>query len=187
MRVIAGKAKGHKLKTIEGFVTRPTTDRIKETLFNIISFDLMQCDFLDLFAGSGAIGIEALSRGAKQCVFVEKQKEACHVIVENLEHTKLQQNAVLLQKDVSEAISLLHKESKTFDIIFLDPPYKMDWAENVCREIVKANLLKKNGYIIWERSAKRDVQTIEGLKTIKEKNYNTTVITFLALEENILC
>ena len=88
MRVIAGKAKGHKLKTIEGLQTRPTTDRMKETLFNVIAFDLLQCRFLDLFSGSGAIGIEALSRGAKECVFVEKSKESCHIIDENLKHTK---------------------------------------------------------------------------------------------------
>jgi len=110
MRVIAGKAKGHKLKTIEGFHTRPTTDRIKETLFNMIAFDLPQCQFLDLFSGSGAIGIEALSRGAQQCVFVEKSKESCEMITENLEHTKLQQYAVLLQKDVEEALSSLKSQ-----------------------------------------------------------------------------
>ena len=187
MRVIAGKAKGHKLKTLQGLQTRPTTDRIKETLFNIISFDLVQCDFLDLFAGRGAIGIEALSRGAKQCVFVEKQKEACHMIQQNLKHTKLEQNAVLLQKDVSEAISFLQREKKAFDIIFLDPPYQGDLAETVLQEIAKARLLKKNGYIIWERSAKRDALSIEGFTVIKEKMYKTTAMTFLALEESTLC
>ncbi len=100
MRVIAGKAKGHKLKTIEGLQTRPTTDRIKETLFNMIAFDLPQCKFLDLFSGSGAIGIEALSRGASECVFVEKSKSAYDMILTNLEHTKLKQYAILYQKDV---------------------------------------------------------------------------------------
>ena len=118
MRVIAGKAKGHKLKTIEGLQTRPTTDRMKETLFNIIAFDLPQCTYLDLFSGSGAIGIEALSRGAKECVFVEKSKKACEMITENLEHTKLKQYAVLLQKEVQEALSLLKTQQKSLTLYF---------------------------------------------------------------------
>ncbi len=183
MRVIAGKAKGHKLKTIEGFHTRPTTDRIKETLFNMIAFDLPQCQFLELFSGSGAIGIEALSRGAQQCVFVEKSKESCEMITENLEHTKLQQYAVLLQKDVEEALSSLKSQQKKFDIIFLDPPYQSGLAEDVCSKIVEYGLLKQQGYIVWERSAQIQRKEICGLNMVKEKNYKTTVITFLALEE----
>lgn len=184
MRVIAGKAKGHKLKTIEGLETRPTTDRIKETLFNMIAFDLPQCHFLDLFSGSGAIGIEALSRGAKECVFVEKSKMACDIITENLRHTKLQQNAVLLQKDVFEALYLLKQQKKEFDIIFLDPPYHMGIAKPVCDKIVEYGLLKKEGYVIWERGAGVDSMPISNFSIIKEKNYKTTVMTFLALEES---
>lgn len=180
MRVIAGKAKGHKLKTIEGFQTRPTTDRMKETLFNVIAFDLPQCRFLDLFAGSGAIGIEALSRGAKNCVFVEKSKEACYMIDENLKHTKLQ-NAVILQKDVLDALLFLKQQK--FDMIFLDPPYQSDLAITVCHKIVEYGLLEKQGYLIWERSAEMEMPFISGLNMVKEKKSKTTVMTFLALEE----
>ena len=183
MRVIAGKAKGHKLKTIEGLQTRPTTDRIKETLFNMIAFDLPQCKFLDLFSGSGAIGIEALSRGASECVFVEKSKSAYDMILTNLEHTKLKQYAVLLQKEVQEALSLLKTQQKKFDIIFLDPPYQSGLAEDVCSKIVEYELLKEQGYIIWERSAQIQRKEICGLNMVKEKSYKTTVMTFLALEE----
>ena len=185
MRVISGIAKGIKLESIDSLATRPTLDRVKEALFSILQPYLQEAKILDLFAGSGALGIEALSRGASSCVFCEKSREAAKKIKSNVERTHLEKKALILQKDYKQCLQEMKGE--TFDIIFLDPPYKMDWAENVCREIVKANLLKKNGYIIWERSAKRDVQTIEGLKTIKEKNYKTTVITFLALEENILC
>ncbi len=180
MRVIAGKAKGHKLKTIEGLQTRPTTDRMKETLFNVIAFDLLQCRFLDLFSGSGAIGIEALSRGAKECVFVEKSKEACHIIDENLKHTKLK-NAVVLQKDVFDALLLLKQQK--FDMIFLDPPYQSDLAVSVCHKIVEYDLLEKQGYVIWERSAEIKIPFISGLTIVKEKKSKTTVITFLTLEE----
>lgn len=180
MRVIAGKAKGHKLKTVEGLQTRPTTDRMKETLFNVISFDLPQCRFLDLFAGSGAIGIEALSRGAKNCVFVENSKEACHMIDENLKHTKLQ-NAVILQKDVLDALLFLKRQK--FDIIFLDPPYQSDLAIPVCHKIVEYGLLEKQGYLIWERSAEMEMPFISGLNMVKEKKSKTTIMTFLMLEE----
>lgn len=184
MRVIAGKAKGHKLKTIEGLQTRPTTDRIKETLFNMISFDLPQCRFLDLFSGSGAIGIEALSRGASECVFVEKSKLAYDMILTNLEHTKLQPYAILYQKDVLEVLDILKKNNQKFDIIFLDPPYASGLAESVCKKIVEYDLLNKKGYIIWERSAEIDINDISGLYVIKQKSYKTTVMTFLALEES---
>ena len=107
MRVIAGAAKGHNLQTIEGLATRPTTDRIKETLFNIIAFDLPEASFLDLFSGSGAIGIEALSRGAAEAVFVENVAECQKVIQANLMHTKLQGRARLLQTDVLFALGSL--------------------------------------------------------------------------------
>ena len=103
MRVIAGAAKGHNLQTIEGLATRPTTDRIKETLFNIIAFDLPECSFLDLFAGSGGIGIEALSRGADEAVFVDAAAECQAVIEANLKHTKLQDRARVMKTDVLTA------------------------------------------------------------------------------------
>ena len=118
MRVIAGAAKGHTLETIEGLNTRPTTDRIKETLFNIIAFDLPECRFLDIFAGSGAIGIEALSRGAEEAVFVEQAANCTEVIRRNLMHTKLQDRARLLQMDAVAALDKLAAEGKKFDIIF---------------------------------------------------------------------
>ena len=184
MRVVAGKAKGHKLKTIEGLQTRPTTDRIKETLFNMIAFDLPQCKFLDLFSGSGAIGIEALSRGASECVFVEKSKSAYDMILTNLEHTKLKQYAILYQKDVFETLDILKQNNQKFDIIFLDPPYTSGLAESVCKKIVEYGLLNKKGYMIWERSAEIDINDISGLYVIKQKSYKTTVMTFLALEES---
>ena len=123
MRVIAGSARHLKLKTIEGMGTRPTTDRIKETLFNMLSFYVEDSRFLDLFSGSGGIGIEALSRGAKQAVFVEQNKKAVACIKENLTHTHLSDKAVVMSKDVMTALRLLEDEKQTFDYIFMDPPY----------------------------------------------------------------
>ena len=123
MRVIAGSARHLKLKTIEGMGTRPTTDRIKETLFNMLSFYVEESRFLDLFSGSGGIGIEALSRGASQAVFVEQNRKAAACIEENLNHTHLREKAVVMSKDVMTALRILEDKKQAFDYIFMDPPY----------------------------------------------------------------
>ncbi|WMI81734.1 16S rRNA (guanine(966)-N(2))-methyltransferase RsmD [Anaerotignum sp. MB30-C6] len=183
MRVIAGAAKGRKLQTIEGLSTRPTTDRIKETLFNIIAFDLPECHFLDLFSGSGAIGIEALSRGAKQAVFVEHNPQCQQVIQENLMHTKLDKQARVIGLEVPKALAQLSNEKAVFDIIFLDPPYEAEVTEPALLQIVQGGLLDKDGYIIVERSAQIPLASIPGLRVLREKEYRTTVMTFLCLEE----
>ena len=122
MRVIAGKARSLRLKTIEGMDTRPTTDRIKETLFNNIKPSIADSRFLDLFAGSGGIGIEALSRGASRCVFVEQQRKAAECIRENLAFTRLKEDATLLVTDAVSAVNKLDGE-EAFSWIFMDPPY----------------------------------------------------------------
>ncbi|MGN0376363.1 MAG: 16S rRNA (guanine(966)-N(2))-methyltransferase RsmD, partial [Suilimivivens sp.] len=123
MRVIAGTARSLKLKTPEGMDTRPTTDRIKETLFNMIQMDIPGSIFVDLFSGSGGIGIEALSRGARHAYFVENAKEAVSCIQENLVFTKFTDRATLLKQDVLSALSLISE--KEADIIFMDPPYQL--------------------------------------------------------------
>nr|WP_275552244.1 16S rRNA (guanine(966)-N(2))-methyltransferase RsmD [Anaerotignum lactatifermentans] len=183
MRVIAGSAKGHKLETIEGLNTRPTTDRIKETLFNIIAFDLPECVFLDLFSGSGAIGIEALSRGAQRAVLVEQSDLCGKVISRNLEHTRLAQRARLMQNDVLAALDKLAAEGESFDIIFMDPPYAAGLAKPALEKIVEGGLLRPEGYVIVERSAQIPLEETAGLYVEKEKKYKTTVISFLRLEE----
>ena len=180
MRVIAGAAKGHNLQTIEGLATRPTTDRIKETLFNIIAFDLPEASFLDLFSGSGAIGIEALSRGA---VFVENAAECQKVIQANLVHTKLQGRARLLQTDVLSALDRLAAEGKKFDIIFMDPPYEAGLYTSVLERIAENGLLKAEGYLIAEGSSQIAFTIPKGMKILREKVYKTTTLTFLCAEE----
>ena len=179
MRVIAGAAKGHNLQTIEGLATRPTTDRIKETLFNIIAFDLPEASFLDLFSGSGAIGIEALSRGAA----VENAAECQKVIQANLVHTKLQGRARLLQTDVLSALDRLAAEGKKFDIIFMDPPYEAGLYTSVLERIAENGLLKAEGYLIAEGSSQIALTIPKGMKILREKVYKTTTLTFLCAEE----
>lgn len=183
MRVIAGAAKGHNLQTIEGLATRPTTDRIKETLFNIIAFDLPECSFLDLFSGSGGIGIEALSRGAAEAVFVENSQECQRVIEDNLRHTKLIDRARLIKGDVLAALDRLSAEEKHFDIIFMDPPYASELYGPVLQKILEKGILKQEGYLITERSAQIPFTPPAGMEILREKAYKTTILTFLGLEE----
>ena len=136
MRVIAGCAKGHTLETIEGLDTRPTTDRIKETLFNMLNPQLPGCRFLDLFAGSGAIGIEALSRGAVHAVFVENSEKAIACIRHNLSFTHLDKQGEIMMGDVLTVIGRLDRqENKPFDVIFMDPPYNNEFEKRVMESI----------------------------------------------------
>ncbi|MDD3570268.1 MAG: 16S rRNA (guanine(966)-N(2))-methyltransferase RsmD [Lachnospiraceae bacterium] len=183
MRVISGKARGHKLAAPEGLDTRPTTDRIKETLFNIIAPDIYRCKFLDLFSGSGAIGIEALSRGADKVVFVDNGRKALETIEYNLNHTKLSDNAEIIRTEVLPAIKMLGSKNAKFDIIFMDPPYMAGLYKPTLMAILEANLLNKDGYVIAEYPAKVELPVAEGFKLVKTKDYKTTVMSFWTLED----
>ena len=145
MRVIAGKARRLNLKTIPGIDTRPTTDRIKETLFNILQPELLECRFLDLFSGSGGIGIEALSRGASYAVFVEKNPKAAACIRENLAFTKLAEDGKLLNMDVLQALRSLEGKG-VFDIIFMDPPYNNELERQVLEYLKDSTTARTNAH-----------------------------------------
>lgn len=181
MRVISGKARSLRLKTVEGMDTRPTQDRIKETLFNMIQHEIAGAEFLDLFAGSGAIGIEALSRGCKHAVFVEKNKKAAACIRYNLIHTKLINDAQVLETDVISALRKLGAESRKFDYIFMDPPYNKGMERAVLAELDHLELLKENTLVIAESSLQTEIQEelFEHLKVLKIKEYKTNKHTFL--------
>ncbi len=183
MRVIAGTAKRLQLKTVEGIDTRPTTDRIKETLFNMISPSIFGCIFLDLFSGSGGIGIEALSRGAKEAVFVEKNPKAMECIKDNLKYTKLNHKAVTLTKDVMTALYQLEGE-KNFDFIFMDPPYHQNLEKKVLEYLAESDLVYEDTVIIVEAAKDTDFSYIEdlGFYLIKEKIYKTNKHVFLGKE-----
>lgn len=180
MRVIAGSAKRLQLKTLEGLDTRPTTDRIKETLFNMISVGLADCMFLDLFSGSGAIGIEALSRGAKQAVFVENNPKAVSVIRENLSFTKLDKGARVFNTDVLSALKQL-EGSAVFDYIFMDPPYNQSWEKKVLEYLSKSALVNEDTVIIVEASLETDFSYLNdwGYSVIKRKEYKTNMHMFI--------
>lgn len=181
MRVISGTARSLKLKTIEGMDTRPTTDRIKETLFNMINNDIYGCIFLDLFSGSGAIGIEALSRGANEVVFVENNRKAVTCIKDNLKFTKLENNATILSITVDEALKQLDRAGKNFDFIFMDPPYDCLLEKSALNIIAKSNLINYNSIIIVEASLETQFDYLDeiGLQIIKEKKYKTNKHMFI--------
>lgn len=186
MRVIAGKARRIQLKTIEGVQTRPTTDRIKETLFNMIAHGLCDATFLDLFAGSGAIGIEALSRGAAKAVFVEKNPKAVSCIKENLNRTNLESEAEIMVTDVITALRRLDRQKK-FDYIFMDPPYNNLLEKDVLNFLANSDLLSEDALIIIEASLETDFSYLEemGFSLIKRKEYKTNVHMFVEQRRGI--
>ena len=180
MRVIAGTARSLQLKTLDGLDTRPTTDRIKETLFNILAPYLYDCIFLDLFAGSGGIGIEALSRGAMEAVFVEKNPKAMACIKDNLKHTRLERRALTISSDVMTALYRLEGE-KQFDYIFMDPPYNQGLEKQVLAYLAEPDLLAHRGVIIVEASKETSLDYLDdlGFQVIKEKVYKTNKHVFI--------
>lgn len=175
MRVISGSARGKKLLCLAGNATRPTTDRVKESIFNIIASYVRDASALDLFAGSGALGIEALSRGAKKCTFVENSREAISVVQENIKGAKVSAATVVFM----EACAFLEKTTETFDLIFLDPPYDADLYSAVLKRITMRGLLSAAGIIVVERRANAPVPTAEGLQIITDRKYGQTTISIL--------
>ncbi|MBR6898145.1 MAG: 16S rRNA (guanine(966)-N(2))-methyltransferase RsmD [Lachnospiraceae bacterium] len=182
MRVIAGKARSLKLKTIPGDATRPTTDRIKETLFNILQDSITGCSFLDLFAGSGAIGIEALSRGANCCDFVEKNPQAVSVIKENLRFTKLEGR--VFRADVFSWIASVRRE-RPYDIIFMDPPYDNLFEKHALELLVTSKAVGPDTMIIFEASEYTPTDYLDetGYELVRIKDYKTNKHVFVKRKE----
>lgn len=181
MRVIAGKARRLNLKTIEGLETRPTTDRIKETLFNMIQNEVISASFLDLFSGSGAIGIEALSRGAKKAWFVENNKKCVECIRENLKFTKLDEDAVVMDCDVLTALNRLEGKVDAMDIIFLDPPYTKELEADVLRHLADKSYVTEDTMIIIEAKLDTNFDYVNdlGYEIVRNKEYKTNKHVFV--------
>lgn len=179
MRVIAGIARSLPLKSPKNLNTRPTSDRIKETLFNIIQNDIPNSVFLDLFSGSGGIGIEALSRGAKKCYFVENDKEASECILDNLKFTKFTEESVLLKQDALQ--SLYHIFEKEVNIIFMDPPYQSGLEKKALDVLKDMKYVTNDTRIIIEADKKTDFSYVDsiGFEIYKAKIYKTNQHIFL--------
>ena len=171
MRVITGKARGVQLKTPEGLQTRPTTDRVKEALFSIINFDIPGAKVLDLFGGTGQLGIEALSRGAQSAVFVDAREDACKLIKENLKRTKLEPNG----RDYLDYLSRCREQ---YSIIFLDPPYAEVFLENALKRITEIDILQSDGIIVTERPLGKALPwEYDGYIRSKDYKYGKTLLT----------
>lgn len=180
MRIITGEARGKKLIAPEGMHTRPTTDRVKEAIFNIIQFDIEGRRVLDLFAGSGQMGLEALSRGAESCLLVDSDRGAQQAILKNIKNCGFEGRCRLASKD---AFSVLAAEAGGFGLIFLDPPYGGEILNRALGDICRFDILHQGGIIICE-SAKEDKITPlkEGYKILKEYGYGSIKVTTITRE-----
>jgi len=175
MRVITGKARGVVLKTPDGMATRPTADRVKEALFSIIQFDVPMARVLDLFGGTGQLGIEALSRGAKSAVFVDEREDACRLIRENLKRTHLEETARVVRADYMD---FLRNCREKFDVIFLDPPYAEVFLENSLKMITEIDILQSGGIIVTERPVEKEfLCEFPGYSRSKDYKYSKTILT----------
>ncbi len=180
MRIIGGKARGTKLYTLEGDNTRPTLDRVKESLFNIIQRDIPESIFLDLFSGSGAIGLEAVSRGAKKAILCDKSKEAINIIKKNIEKTHLENQIELYQLPFEKLLN--DKIEEKIDIIYIDPPYKTDFVYNAIKIILDKNLIKEDSIIIIETDEEeRIIKQIEKLniEIVNQRKYGRAHLIFV--------
>ena len=174
MRVITGKARGVQLKTPDGMLTRPTTDRVKEALFSIIHFEIPGAKVLDLFGGTGQLGIEALSRGAKSAVFVDAREDACKLIKENLKRTRLEQDAKVVKSDY---LAYLDRCRESFNIIFLDPPYAEVFLEMALKRITAIDILQSGGIIVTERPLGKELPwEFEGFERSRDYKYGKTLL-----------
>ncbi len=186
MRIISGSARGTNLFTLEGLTTRPTLDRVRESLFNIIQNEIVDSIFLDLFSGSGAVGLEAASRGTKKSILCDRSKDAIKIINKNIEKTHLKEKIELYNVDYKEL--LRNKIKEKLDIIYIDPPYNSDFAVDAVKILIENNLLNKESLIIIETDREEKILkqlTNENLEVeiIDKRKYGRAVIIFLKLKE----
>lgn len=185
MRVIAGEYRGRKLDRIEGMDIRPTTDMVKESLFNILGEAVIDCNFLDLFGGTGAIGIEALSRGASHVVFIDSGIKSIKVLKGNLERLNIKEGTEVFHTDYESAVNKLHKYNKQFDIIFIDPPYSIGIAQKALAAIDRNPILAESGLIVVEHDSKDDMPHRVGrLVLYRVKKYGNTGLSFYSIDKH---
>ena len=186
MRIITGSAKGVRLKTLEGDATRPTSDRVKESVFSMIQFDIEGRTVLDLFAGSGQLALEALSRGAKTATLVDKSKDAVAIIKENINKTRLNEKSTVYQSDYLDFIR--RNSGQQYDIVFLDPPYSQKMYAPALKAMLENRILKPTSMIICESDQETvfggDVKLESEFVVEKQSRYSKTYITIFKLKNN---
>ena len=182
MRVISGLAKGRRLFSPDTLKVRPATDKVKEAIFNILG-NLEEVQVLDLFAGTGSVGIEALSRGAKYCTFVEADRKIAAYIEKNLEHCQLKEKSLVLKMKVQQAIPFLEKKERKFDLFFIDPPYDQHLLNPTLKLISNSLLLNSHSLLVCEHSGRELPQVQEKLEINDQRQYGQTFITFLGIKK----
>jgi 16S rRNA (guanine(966)-N(2))-methyltransferase RsmD len=183
MRVIGGNARGQRLKVPKGRTLRPTAARVKEALFNILPHDLSGNKVLDLFAGTGNVTIEALSRGAAEATLVDSSAESGKVIRENLRRLHLAERTRVWIMPVPRALRALGRRGETFDLIFLDPPYEHRWIDTTLGIVAQGGLLRSSGVLIAEHSVREKVEPHYHLLALNDqRRYGSTLLSFFRLE-----
>ena len=179
MRIISGTARGTKLYTLDGKQTRPTLDRVREAIFNIIQNEIRQSVFLDLFSGSGAVALEAASRGAKKVIICDKSKKAISVINRNIQKTHLEEKTIVYNMDFKKCLSKISNEK--IDLIYLDPPYKTDFVQQAIKLILELNIIKENTKIIIETDNRQVINNIVKQEKfiIDERKYGRATVIFI--------
>jgi 16S rRNA (guanine(966)-N(2))-methyltransferase RsmD len=178
LRVISGKLKGKRLFTPKGLELRPTSDRVKEAIFDILQDCIGGREVLDLFAGTGALGIEALSRGAKRAVFLEESPRSLAVLYQNIEACRLQEQAEVLPRQVQEGIHFLSRRGDAFDLVFLDPPYGKGLARKTLQALSGGKILAGGALIVAEHSPAEDLDLIPRLERTDHRKYGSTLVCF---------
>ncbi|MFS8534160.1 MAG: 16S rRNA (guanine(966)-N(2))-methyltransferase RsmD [Limnochordales bacterium] len=179
MRVIGGRCRGMRLQSVPGTTTRPTADRVKESLFNILAPWLADARVLDLFAGTGALGIEALSRGAREAVFVERDPKALRVLRANLRHTKLEELAEVRAGDVARELIRLGRQGRSFDLVFMDPPYHQGLAPPALVSLAENGLVAPDGWVVVEHDGREEMpERAANLAKVRTVRYGDTVLAF---------
>jgi 16S rRNA (guanine(966)-N(2))-methyltransferase RsmD len=180
MRIISGTSKGRKLVTPRSQSLRPTSDRVKESMFNILQDDIVGKVVLDLFAGTGNLGIEALSRGAKKTIFVEKGRQALRLIQRNLTQFGLEERSEILPKDSNRAIGILKQKGESFDLILMDPPYQKGLIQKTLMTLNSHQIYHKDSILVIEHNRREPLSTVmEGWNLIRQRRIGDTLISFL--------
>ncbi len=186
MRIIAGRAKGLKLAAPAGLEVRPTADRVKESVFNILSTRLMEARVLDLFSGSGNLGLEAWSRGAAEVICVDNDAASLNFIRKNLDKAKAGSQIKIYRSEAAKSIASLYAKKKEFDIIFCDPPYNRGWCDIILKQLKKYNILQKDGILVLEHSKQEEISLPEGMSLLREEKYGETLVAFFTVEQLFL-
>lgn len=183
LRIISGEYKSKRLISPEGKDVRPTSDKVKESLFNILLSKIPEAYVLDLFAGSGNLGLEAISRGAKGCIFIDKSKDSIKTVYSNIKLLKCEEYCEVYNNDAFSALEILDKRKLKFDIVFCDPPYHKEIIQKVLKSLLKTDIIKENGIIVTEHDIKDLLpQKLEKLIMYRSVKYGNTALSFYRLD-----